>query len=158
MALKPVRRVVPFGAMDVRELLIETMAHIRPAHALEHLTPDDAERRVPGANHSIAEIVAHMNFWASWFCGRCEGTDAPMVTSAATGWPAVAPGAWPELHAPVPDYAERAAALGADPGRLAAIAPAIEFPPLANFTIRDALVHMAPTTRTILGRSSSCGS
>lgn len=106
--------MVPFGAMDVRELLIDTLAHIAPAGALEHLTPDEAERRVPGSTHSIAEIVAHMDFWASWFCSRCEGTPEPMVTSAATGWPAVAPNTWPERHRQFLSTLERAAALGAE--------------------------------------------
>ena len=76
-----------------------------------------------------------------------------MVTSAATGWPAVAPGTWPELHRQFLSTLERAAALGAEPGRLAApIAPAIEFPPLASFTIRDALVHMATHNAHHLGQ------
>ncbi len=40
-----------------------------------------------------------------------------------------------------------------EPGRLAApIAPPIEFPPLANFTIRDALVHMASHNAHHLGQ------
>ena len=68
--------MVPFDAMSAREWLIETIAHLAPAKALEQLTPEQAERRVPGANHSIAEIVAHMNFWATWFCNRCEGGKA----------------------------------------------------------------------------------
>jgi uncharacterized damage-inducible protein DinB len=139
--------------MNVRELLIETLAHIPPAGGLEHLTPDDAERHVQGANHSIAEIVAHMNFWASWFCDRCEGTPTAMVTSAATGWPTVAPGTWQDLHHQFLSTLERAAALGAESTRLAApIDPAIEFPPLANFTIRDALVHMASHNAHHLGQ------
>jgi uncharacterized damage-inducible protein DinB len=139
--------------MAARELLIETLAHIPPARALEQLTPEEAERRVAGANHSIAEIVAHVNFWATWFCNRCEGAGAPMVTSAANGWPSVAPGSWPELHRQFLSTLERAAALGDDPGRLAVpIAPAIEFPPLANYTIRDALVHVANHNAHHLGQ------
>ncbi len=145
--------MVRFGAMNVRELLIETLAHIPPAGTLEQLTPDAAERHVPGANHSIAEIVAHMNFWATWFCDRCEGRAAPMVTSAATGWPQVAPGTWPEVHRQFLSTLERAAALGTEPGRLAApIAPPIEFPPLANLTVGDALVHMASHNAHHLGQ------
>ena len=139
--------------MDARELLVDTIAHIRPEHAVEHLTPEDAERRVPGANHSIAEIVAHLNFWAGWFCDRCEGIHAPMVTSAASGWPAVAPGSWPELHARFLTTLNRAVALGDDPGRLASrLIPAIEFPPLANYTIRDAIVHMGTHNAHHLGQ------
>ena len=135
--------------MSVRELLIETLAHIPPASALEGLTVDEAERRVPGANHSIAAIVAHLTFWATWFCARCEGTAEPMIASAANGWPPVAPGSWPELHRQFLSMLERAATLGDDPRRLESpIVPPIEFPPLANFTIRDALVHVGPPQRT----------
>ena len=65
----------------MRELLIETLTHIPPARALEHLTLDAAERRLPGASHSIAEIVAHMEFWQRWFLravrriGRGDGSE-----------------------------------------------------------------------------------
>jgi uncharacterized damage-inducible protein DinB len=145
--------VVPFDAMDVRELLIDTLAHIPPASALERLTPDEAERRVPGATHSIAEIVAHMNFWATWFCERCEGRNAPMVTSAATGWPDVAPKSWPVIHGQFLSTLERAVAIGVNSARLASpVTPAIEFPPLAHMTIRDALVHMATHNAHHLGQ------
>jgi uncharacterized damage-inducible protein DinB len=137
--------------MSLRELLIETQAHIPPASALDGLTAADAERRVPGANHSIAELVAHVDFWATWFCNRCEGTGAPMVTSAALGWPA--PESWPELQQKFLGTLERAAALGADPARLASpIVPPLEFPPLASYTIRDALVHIANHNAHHLGQ------
>ena len=145
--------MVPFAVMSVRELLVETLAHIPPASALDGLTAAAAEERVPGANHSIAEIVAHVNFWATWFCNRCEGIRAPMVTSAANGWPAVAPGSWPELHAQFLSTLERAASLGDDPARLVSpIAPPIEFPPLASYTIRDALVHIGQHNAHHLGQ------
>lgn len=139
--------------MAVRELLIDTLAHIPPAHALERLTPDEAERRVPGANHSIAEIVAHLTFWATWFCKRCEGTSEPMVTSAAHGWPAIRSGSWPEVHRQFLSTLDRAATFGDDPERLdAPIAPPIEFPPLANYTLRDAVVHIAHHNAHHLGQ------
>jgi uncharacterized damage-inducible protein DinB len=139
--------------MAVRDLLIETLAHIPPASALDGLTAAEAERHVPGANHSIAEIVAHLNFWGTWFCNRCEGIGTPMVTSAANGWAAVAPESWPELRRQFLSTLERAAALGEDPRRLdSPIAPPIEFPPLANYTIRDALVHVAHHNAHHLGQ------
>jgi uncharacterized damage-inducible protein DinB len=128
----------------MREMLIDTLVHVPPARALEGLTSVDAERRVDGANHSIAEIVAHMDFWQRWFCSRCEGTAEPMVTSAALGWPEVAAGSWKRLEQQFVAGLERAAALGSDEGSLLSrITPPIEFPPIANFTRRDALVHIA---------------
>ena len=76
-----------------------------------------------------------------------------MVTSAASGWPAVAPGSWPELHVRFLTTLNRAVALGDDPGRLASrVVPAIEFPPLANYTIRDAIVHMGTHNAHHLGQ------
>lgn len=137
----------------MRELLIDTLIHIPPAKALEALSPNDAERRIEGANHSIAEIVAHMDFWQRWFCERCEGRDAPMVGSAALGWPDVAPGSWELVASQFIENLERAAALGDDESRRhTPISPAIEFPPLAAYTIRDALVHMAHHNAHHLGQ------
>ena len=69
--------------MNAREMLIETHVHIPPERALEQLTAADAERRLQGAEHSIAEIVAHMSFWQEWFCRRCQGIADPMPASAA---------------------------------------------------------------------------
>jgi uncharacterized damage-inducible protein DinB len=127
----------------MREHLIDTLAYIPPARALEHLTPEEAECRVPGTNHSIAEIVAHLDFWLNWFCDRCEGVPAPMAATAAEGWPEVEPGTWQGVHDEFLRTLDRTAAL-TEQGRLdAPIAPPIEFPPLAAYTTREALVHVA---------------
>ncbi|HET7218354.1 MAG TPA: DinB family protein [Vicinamibacterales bacterium] len=137
----------------MRELLIDTLAYLSPVNALDGLGTEDAERRLDGANHSIAEIVAHLEFWQSWFCERCEGVAAPMVASARQGWPAVAPGSWPAVRGRFLEGLERAAALGDDATRLdAPIVPAIEFPPIAGYTVRDALVHVAQHNAHHLGQ------
>jgi uncharacterized damage-inducible protein DinB len=137
----------------MREFLTETVAYIPPARALEELETAVAERRLPGANHSIAEIVAHMNFWMSWFTSRCEGSGEPVAANAAQGWPAVAPGSWPELHARFLTSLEKAAALGEEEGRLdVRLEPPLEFPPLAHYTRRDALVHVVSHNAHHLGQ------
>lgn len=137
----------------MRETLIETIAYIPPARALDQLTSEQAEHHVAGANHSIAEIVAHLEFWLAWFCSRCEGNGTPMVATAAQGWPAVPDGSWPDLHRRFLDGLERAAAFGDDPARLEApLSPPIEFPPLAAYTIRDALVHIGTHNAHHLGQ------
>jgi uncharacterized damage-inducible protein DinB len=136
----------------MRELLTDTLAHIPPARALEHLTPREAECRVPGTNHSIAEIVAHLTFWMQWFCERCDGVAAPMAATAADGWPAIEPDSWPAVHDEFLRTLERVTAL-ADGRRLdTPLAPTIEFPPLAAYTTRDALVHMAVHNAHHLGQ------
>ena len=125
--------------MHARELFINTFAHISPVAALEQLTPEQAARRLDGVPHSIADIVAHMTFWQRWFCDRCEGIAAPTAAHAPEGWPA--PGPWSDVHTAFRRGIDRAVALEARADQ--PIAPAIEFPQLAHYTVRDALVHMA---------------
>ena len=136
--------------MNARELLVETYAHIPPGHALEQLDAADAERRLPGAGHSIADIVAHMSFWQDWFCSRCDGVAEAMPAPAARGWPDVTAQSWPSVHARFVAGLERAVAL-ADRGDRA-ITPPIEFGPLASYTVRDALVHVAQHNSHHLGQ------
>jgi uncharacterized damage-inducible protein DinB len=137
----------------MRELLVDTIAYLAPARTLDGLSGADAATRVAGANHSIVELVAHMHFWQSWFLQRCHGVAEPMVTSAATGWPAAGPEDWERLRQAFLDTLERAAALGDDPARLATpVTPVMDFPPLAHFTIRDALIHIAEHNAHHLGQ------
>jgi uncharacterized damage-inducible protein DinB len=127
--------------MNVHELLIETHAHMPPLRALEGLTPEDADRRVTGVEHSVAEIVAHMGFWQNWFCRRCRGEAVSIPGHASDGWPAVAKGTWADVHRQFASGLEDAVALGARGEER--VAPAIEFGPLAHYTVGNALQHMA---------------
>ena len=136
--------------MSARELLIDLTPHIPPGHALDQLSPDDADRRIEGMAHSIAEIVAHMCFWQEWFCRRCEGHADPMAAPASVGWPAVTPGSWPEVHQRFVAGLERAASLDSLGQEM--VTPAIEFPPLSHYTVRDGIVHMAQHNSYHLGQ------
>jgi uncharacterized damage-inducible protein DinB len=137
--------------MNPRDLLIDTHAYMSPPGVLEGLSVEDAERRVSGAPHSIAEIVEHLDFWQSWFCRRCEGIDELPAASAALGWPAPNPGSWPEIRERFLAGLERSAALGESGGERS-IAPPIQFPPLARYTVNDALVHVASHNAHHLGQ------
>jgi uncharacterized damage-inducible protein DinB len=139
--------------MNPRELLLEPIAYMPPARAIEGLSSEDAERRHGGASHSVAEIVAHLAFWQEWFIRRCQSMADPMPASAATGWPAVAHGSWPAVRGQFLDGLHRAVELGASTSTLdRPIEPAIEFPPLAGYTVRDALTHMANHNSHHLGQ------
>ena len=130
--------------MSIREFLLETFAYLPPPRVLEQLTPEQATARPRADMHSIAEIVGPMHFWQMWFLKRCRGIEEPMVTSAVTGWPAVTAGDWERLRDAFMATLTEAAALGDDPSRLSArLDPPIDFPPLAEYTMRDALIHMA---------------
>ena len=140
--------------MNPRELLTEPIGFLAPARALEGLSPELADRRMDGASHSIAEIVAHLNFWQNWFTRRVEGMAAPMAQRAAKGWPGVTPGSWPTLQQQFVDGLTRLTALADAMGDTldSPLTPAIEFPPLARYTKRDALVHVATHNAHHLGQ------
>jgi uncharacterized damage-inducible protein DinB len=137
--------------MDPRPLLIDTLPFLGPRAALDGLTAELAERPIPGAPHTIAELVAHLAFWQDWFAGRCDGTAGPMPPSAAIGWPAPEPGRWEALRQRFLDGLERVAALGTgDPAR--PLDPPIEFPPLAGITVGEVIVHVAAHNAHHLGQ------
>lgn len=133
-------------------MLIAPVAHISPAHALEGLSPADAERRIPGANHSVAEVVAHMTFWVDWFVRRCEGDAVPAPEHAAEGWPAVPRGSWPQIRQHFFEALERAVALSDRARRDDPITPPLEFPPIADYRIRQAIIHVSNHTAHHLGQ------
>jgi hypothetical protein len=137
--------------MNAREFLVSPIAYLAPDKLLDGLSDADAERRLSGASHSIAEIVAHLSFWQDWFLARCRGDARPMVTAAADGWPPVPTGSWPGLRGRFMDGLHQLAALG-DTGGSAPVSPALEFPPLAHYTIPDALVHVATYNSHHLGQ------
>ena len=139
--------------MPIREFLLASIAHKPPLEALEAIAPGDAVRAPAEGLHSIAAILAHMEFWQSWFLDRCEGSALPIVAHAAMGWPEVSPEGWPALLARFEAGLTRAAAIGEAPARLTQpVAPPIEFPPLAHYTVRDALTHIAQHNSHHLGQ------
>ena len=137
--------------MNVREFLSSPIAYLPPEKTLEGLSAADAERHITGAPHSIAEIVAHLAFWQDWFHAHCVGQAAPLVSSAAEGWPTVAADSWPAVRSRFLDKLQQLAAL-AEGDMTAPVTPAIEFPPLANYTIGEALVHVATHNGHHLGQ------
>jgi uncharacterized damage-inducible protein DinB len=137
--------------MNVRDLLIDTYTNIPPASALAALDEGAALRKIPGAPHSIAEIVAHMNFWQIWFTKRCSGDAEPMAATASLGWPPASPGCWDSLRDQFLAGLEAAAAVAGD-NPIRPVDPPIEFPPLANYTVQEALVHLAMHNAHHLGQ------
>jgi uncharacterized damage-inducible protein DinB len=139
-------------SVNIREILIEPTGYIPPALALEGLSAADAERRIPGANHSVAEVVAHMTFWLDWFISRCTGEAVPMPAHAEAGWPAITRGSWLAHREQFLAALERAATLSDNARHDDPIVPPIEFPPLAHYRIRQAIVHMATHNAHHLGQ------
>jgi uncharacterized damage-inducible protein DinB len=138
--------------MDARFLLIDTTPFLSPRPALDGLASELADRRVDGAPHTIAEIVAHLAFWQDWFAGRCDGSSGPMPGAAAIGWPVPAPGGWDIVRCQFLDGLDRLVALGAAADLARRIDPPIEFPSLAEYTVGEALIHVGAHNAHHLGQ------
>lgn len=134
--------------MHREEILRTPLAFMAPANILDGLSADDAARQVPGVSHSIVEIVAHMAFWQQWFLQRCTGARTPIVSRAADGWPPAAAADWPRLRDQFLSDVERAVHVPGD----GPVDPPIEFPPMANYTISDALTHIGQHNAHHLGQ------
>jgi uncharacterized damage-inducible protein DinB len=139
--------------MNIRHLLVETYAYMPPANILADVSEAEAMRKVSQTVHSIAEIVAHIEFWQDWFLKRSRGEAIPMIQSAALGWPAASNEGWPALRERFLAGLNTAASLADDTQRLEQrIAPEIEFPPLGEYTLADVLVHIAAHNAHHLGQ------
>jgi uncharacterized damage-inducible protein DinB len=130
--------------MDAHELLLSPIAYMAPPRILSGLSSGEAGVRVSGAPHSVLEIIAHMVYWQSWFLERCAGAGTPPASSASLGWPAVSAGEWESLRDRFVTGLEQAVEIAADASACARrLDPPIEFPPLANYTVGDAVTHIA---------------
>lgn len=65
--------------------------------ALEGLSSEQATQKPEHLPHSVAEIVAHIQFWQSFLIRAIKGQMVSMPKHAAEGWPAIAD--WETLKA-----------------------------------------------------------
>ena len=139
--------------MPIRDLVLDTYVHLAPLKMLEDLSGTDATRPPAPRMHSVAGLVAHMEFWQRWFLQRCHGVAVPMPTHAAEGWPEVSASGWVALLGRFEDGLHEVVRLGDDAGLLdRPLSPRIEFPTMAHYTRRDALVHVAQHNSHHLGQ------
>ncbi len=54
--------------------------------ALSGLTQEQATTKPCDSPHSIADILAHLNFWQNWAMSAIGGEPNPMPATAADGW------------------------------------------------------------------------
>ena len=82
----------------LERLLDEGSAFVPPSRAFSDLGAAVACRRVEGAPHTIAEIVAHLRFWQTYTLGLARGEQPSVPVHAAEGWPAAAADGWEALR------------------------------------------------------------
>lgn len=59
-----------------------------PDKTLHDLSAEDANFRLPASPHTIAEIIAHLNYWQTWTLNVVQGEPRLLPEHAADGWPA----------------------------------------------------------------------
>jgi uncharacterized damage-inducible protein DinB len=64
--------------------------------ALSGITLEQATSKPGNSPHSIADILAHLNFWQDWALGAVAGVHNPMPAHAADGWVTMK-GNWDDL-------------------------------------------------------------
>lgn len=69
------------------ELIEGRGAHADPVACVEDLPADAACRKPPGFEHSVAELIAHINYWMDYDMKRMRGTPDPYPEHAVESWP-----------------------------------------------------------------------
>lgn len=70
-------------------------AYVGVEAALSDLSSDQAAQRAQGLPHSVAELLAHINWWNAWMLEIIEtGAPVPYPQHAALTWPAVGAEGW----------------------------------------------------------------
>lgn len=82
----------------LERLLDEGSAFVPPSRAFDGLSAEVACRRVEGAPHTIAEILAHMHFWQRYTRALARGEQPSVPEHAAEGWPRVDEDDWDALR------------------------------------------------------------
>lgn len=82
------------GPEALERLLDEGSAFVPPSCALGGLSADSACRRVQGAPHTVAEIVAHLRFWQEYTLALARGEQPSPPAHADAGWPAAGADDW----------------------------------------------------------------
>jgi len=72
----------------LQELLRGRGAHVDPVACVEGLDSAAAGRQLLGAEHTIWELVWHMNYWMDYELQSIEHREPPYPAHASESWPA----------------------------------------------------------------------
>ena len=86
-----------YVAIDIKLLLEGGSAFVNPRELLEDLSAEQATYKLD-RTHTIAEIIAHLTYWQSWFYAGAAGEPRAYPESGDDSWFAVEPEAWDSLR------------------------------------------------------------
>ena len=79
------------------KVLLEGVGFTHPAKTVAELSGAQAATKPESSSHSVADILAHMNFWQDFTLSAIRGEPKPVPEKAALGWPAVSEDGWDVL-------------------------------------------------------------
>lgn len=98
----------------LQELLRGQGSHADPVAIVSGLSPELAGRPLAGAQHTIWQLVWHLNYWMDYELRSLAGPEVPYPEHAAESWPlSSAPTTIEEWDAEVERFARRVEALAA---------------------------------------------
>src|SRR5208337_2250516 len=83
---KPIRETT-MSDNTLRELVYGKGAHVDPVACVEDISAKVAARRFPGYQHSIWQIVLHMNYWMDYELRKIAGENPRNPDHAIESWP-----------------------------------------------------------------------
>ncbi|ULH16075.1 DinB family protein [Deinococcus sp. KNUC1210] len=88
----------PSSVQDaVSSLFYGGSANVSWQQALDGLDDEQATRQPPNLPHSVAALVAHVQFWQTYLLAVFRGEDPAWIEHAPEGWPTVTAVSWPAL-------------------------------------------------------------
>ena len=93
-------------------------AFISIKKALICMESDHALAKTSGFEHSIMDILAHMNFWQNWVLDNIHGKNPPLPQEPSGGWPTFEKDDWEELYLAFLQGLEECKKIAKDPNKL----------------------------------------
>lgn len=82
----------------IKFLLSGGNAFVNARDLLEDLTAEQATQSLSEHSHTIAEVIAHLNYWQDWFYAGATGRAKPYPDSGDESWPRVTAEDWDTLR------------------------------------------------------------
>jgi uncharacterized damage-inducible protein DinB len=142
---------------ELVEALVGESYAARPANILQAANEELAQRRVPGAPHTLYEELWHIVFWQGVTLDWISGRQTPFPERPELAFPApeqVAAETWDVLRERFARMAEDAAGLASDRARLEETirCPSRPGEPVRVMTVRDQLISLAAHNAYHFGR------
>jgi len=83
----------------IKFLLSGGNAFVNPQELLEDISAEQATQSLSDHTHTIAEVIAHLNYWQDWFYTGAAGAAKAYPKSGDESWPKVKSGVWDGLRA-----------------------------------------------------------